>query len=68
LDEDGFQNWMKMGSALDEDGHQNWMKIGWWVSRLDEDGYQDVVSLSLFHVQSMLDFRATIIKFALTAK
>jgi hypothetical protein len=26
LDEDGHQNWMKMGSALDEDGHQNWMK------------------------------------------
>ncbi len=54
-----------MGSALDEDGYQNWMK---WDHNLDEDGYQDVVSLSLFHVQSMLDFRATIIKFALTAK
>jgi hypothetical protein len=55
----------EMGSALDEDGYQNWMK---WDHNLDEDGYQDVVSLSLFHVQSMLDFRATIIKFALTAK
>jgi hypothetical protein len=55
---------MKMGSKLD-DGYQDWMKMG---SELDEDGHQDVVSLSLFHVQSMLDFRATIIKSALTAK
>jgi len=54
-----------MVSNLGEDGYQNWMKMG---SELDEDGYQDVVSLNLFHVQSMLDFRATIIKFALTAK
>ncbi len=72
-------NGIKIGwwvSKLDEDGIRVWMmgiKIGWrWDQSLDEDGYENWMkmgmSLSLFHVQSMLDFRATIIKFALTAK